>query len=78
MIATQTEMMAIKFADCMARLRNLGLTGEVVVTAGVVMVSTTSKISASGFRKAIKAACAKTGAVFTESRKGGYVFTVAI
>ena len=79
MHTTQAEMFAAKFADCMGRLRALGLKGEVAVTAGVVMVSTTDKISASGFRKAMKTACARTGAVFAETRpaKGAYVFTVA-
>jgi hypothetical protein len=80
MNASATELMAVKFADCMARLKAFGLKGEVSVTAGLVMVATTDKGSAQGFRKAIKTACAKTGAVSTESRpaKGAYVFAIAI
>lgn len=79
MLTTEKELMAVKFADCMSRLRNLGLKGEVAVTAGVVMISTADKISASGFRKAIKTACAKTGAVSVETRPAKtYVFTIAI
>ena len=79
MLTTEKELMAVKFADCMGRLRNLGLKGEVAVTAGVVMISTADKISASGFRKAIKTACAKTGAVSVETRPAKtYVFTIAI
>lgn len=79
MMTNQREMMAVKFADCMARLKSFGLKGEVAVSAGVVMVSTTDKNSASQFRKAIKTACAKTGAVSTEHRpaKGAYVFAIA-
>lgn len=78
MISNKTELFAVKFADCMARLRALGLRGEVAVTAGVVMVSTTDKNSASGFRKAIKTACARTGADWCENRpaRGAYVFTI--
>lgn len=80
MINTTAEMFAVKFADCMARLQALGLKGEVAVSAGIVMVSTTDKGSAQCFRKAIKTACSRTGAVTTETRpaKGAYVFTVAI
>lgn len=79
MNTNQKEIFAVKFADCMARLKALGLKGEVAVTAGVVMVSTTDKGSAQGFRKAIKTACARTGAVSYENRpaKGAYVFTIA-
>ena len=80
MNANSKEMMAVKFADCMARLKALGLKGEVTVTAGVVMVATTDKGSAQCFRKAIKSTVAKLGAVSAETRpaKGAYVFTVAI
>jgi hypothetical protein len=79
MNASNNELFAVKFADCMARLKSFGLKGEVVVTAGVVMVSTTDKGSAQGFRKAIKTACAKSGSVSCETRpaKGAYVFTIA-
>jgi hypothetical protein len=78
MIFSQKELFAVKFADCMARLKSFGLKGEVAVTAGVVMVSTTDKHSAQGFRKAIKTACARTGATYCETRpaKGAYVFTM--
>lgn len=74
------EMMAIRFAECMARLKAFGLKGEVSVTAGVVMVATTDKGSAQCFRKAIKSTVAKLGVVSVESRpsKGAYVFTIAI
>lgn len=73
-----SESFAVRFADCIGRLRAIGLTGEVAVSAGVVMVSTTNKNSAHAFRKAIKTACAKTGAAFVERRpaKGAYVFTI--
>ena len=79
MITNHKELFAVKFEDCMARLKAFGLKGEVAVTAGVVMVSTTDKGSAQGFRKAIKTACARTGADFCENRpaKGAYVFTIA-
>lgn len=79
MISSQKELFAVKFADCMARLKGLGLKGEVAVSSGVVMVSTNDKVSASGFRKAVKAACDKTGAIFCETRpaKGFYVFTIS-
>lgn len=74
------ELMAVRFADCMARLKALGLKGEVTVQAGVVMVATDCKLSASAFRKAIKTACARTGAISTEARpsKTARVFTVVI
>jgi hypothetical protein len=79
MQANQKELFAIKFADCMARLKSLGLVGEIAVNAGVVIVSTSSKGSASCFRKSIKNACKSTGAISTETRpqKGFYVFTIA-
>jgi hypothetical protein len=79
MITSQKELFAVKFADCMARLKAFGLKGDVAVTAGIVMVSTTDKGSAQGFRKAIKTACARTGLVSCETRpaKGAYVFTIA-
>lgn len=79
MLTNPAEMMAVKFADCMGRLRALGLKGEVAVTAGVVMVSTTDKGSAQAFRKAIKTACQRCGVVSVETRpaRGAYVFTVA-
>ena len=74
------ELFAVKFADCIGRLRGLGLKGDVAVSAGVVMISTADKASATGFRKAIKTACARTGAVICETlpAKGAYVFTVAV
>lgn len=74
------EQMAVKFADCMARLKVLGLNGEISVTAGVVMVATADKNSASQFRKAMKKAAANTGAIFVENRpsKESRVFTLAI
>lgn len=80
MLNTQKELFAVKFADCMARLKNLGLKADIAVTAGVVMVSTADKDSASCFRKAIKSACLKTGAVHVEKRprKGFYVFSVTV
>ena len=79
MQVSEREMLAVRFADCMGRLRALGLKGEVAVTAGVVMVTTTDKGSAQVFRKAIKTACTRSGAVSVENRpaKGAYVFTVA-
>lgn len=79
MNASQKEIFAVKFADCMARLKHLGLKGEVAVSAGVVMVSTTDKGSAQVFRKSIKTACARSGSVSCETRpsKGAYVFTMA-
>lgn len=79
MNTNQAEVFSVRFAECIGRLRALGLKGEVAVVAGVVMVSTTDKTSASGFRKAIRTACARTGAVMVENRpaKGSYVFTVA-
>ena len=79
MITTQKEMFAVKFAEAMARLKAIGLRGEVAVTAGVVMVSTTDKGSAQSFRKAIKTACLRTGSEWCEKRpaKGAYVFTIA-
>ena len=80
MMTSPAEALAVKFADCIARLKALGLRGEVAVSAGVVMVSTTDKGSAQGFRKAIKTACQRTGAVCAETRpaRGAYVFTIAI
>lgn len=73
------ELFAIKFADCMHRLKSLGLKGEIAVTPGAVMVSTSDKGSAQCFRKAIKSACARTGTTPIETRpaKGFYVFTIA-
>lgn len=78
MPATASELFAVRFADCMARLKALGLKGEVTVTAGVVMVATTDKWSAQHFRKAIKTAADKAGAVRVENRPapGAWVFTV--
>lgn len=78
MQVSEREMLAVRFADCMGRLRALGLKGEVAVTAGVVMVSTTDKGSAQAFRKAVKTACARCGVVSVENRptKGAYVFTI--
>lgn len=79
MQTNQKELFAVRFADCMGRLRHLGLKGEVTVTAGVVMIATADRISASGYRKAIKTACAKLNAVFTEHRPAKtYVFTIVI
>lgn len=74
------EMMAVRFADCIGSLRAIGLKGEVSVTGGVVMIATNDKYSASGFRKAIKRACEKTGSLFVENRptRGSYVFTIAV
>ena len=78
MNTTATEVFALQFADAMSRLRGLGLKGEVSVAAGVVMIATTDKISASGWRKAIRRACERTGAVSTERRPAGsYVFAIA-
>lgn len=80
MQTNQTEMFAAKFADCMARLKALGLKAEIAVCAGVVVVSTQDKGSASCFRKAIKTASERAGAFFVENRpaKGSYVFTVKV
>lgn len=77
MINSQKEMMAVKFAECMGRLKLLGLKGDVSVTAGVVMIATTCKSSAPVFRKAIKTAC-RSGILHVENRpsKGSYVFTI--
>lgn len=74
------EQMAVQLADCMSRLKALGLKGEVAVTAGVVMVSTTDKNSASQFRKAMKKVAERTGTVFVENRpsKESRVFTLAV
>ena len=76
----QKEQFALQFAECMARLRALGLQAEITVQAGVVMVATHDKINAAHFRKAIKAACKSTGAISIESRPDATtrVFTVAI
>lgn len=76
----EKELFAVKFADAMARLKKLGLEGEVAVSAGVVMVATDCKNSASCFRKAIKTACKNTGAIYTENRPNATkrVFTIVI
>lgn len=78
MPAASAELFAVRFADCMARLKALGLKGEVTVMAGVVMVATTDKWSAQHFRKAIRTACERTGAHRVENRPapGAWVFTV--
>ena len=74
------ELMAVKFADAMARLKAFSLKGDVTVQAGVVMVATTCKWSASHFRKGIKTACKRTGATWVENRpsKEARVFTVIV
>lgn len=74
------ELMAVKFAEAMGRLKALGLKGEITVQPGVVMIATTCKWSASHFRKGIKTACANTGATWVENRpsKEARVFTVVI
>lgn len=70
--------MAERFAAIIERMKGLGLKGEVAVTSGVVMFSTTDKTSASLARKGIKNAAKKSGAVSVETRpaKGAYVFTI--
>lgn len=70
--------MAERFAAIIERMKGLGLKGEVAVTSGVVMFSTTDKASASLARKGIKNAAKKAGAVSVETRpaKGAYVFTI--
>lgn len=74
----QREMFAVQFADCMARLRALGLQAEITVQTGVVMVATHDKTNAARFRKAIKTACRKVGVISTESRPDAVtrVFTI--
>lgn len=75
----QREQFALQFANCMARLRRLGLRAEITVNAGVVMVSTHDKANAAHFRKAIKTACRRTGTISVESRPNATtrVFTIA-
>jgi hypothetical protein len=70
---------ACRFAECMEKLKNLGLKGEVALTGNVIMIST-AKDCASLWRKAIKTACIKTGCERIETRpaKGFYVFTIII
>lgn len=74
------EQFALQFANCMARLRALGLQAEITVQAGVVMVATHDKANAAHFRKAIRAACRKTGAVMVENRPNATarIFTVVV
>ena len=69
---------ACRFAAAMERLKSLGLKGEVALTGGIVMVSTSDKGSAQTFRKAIKTACARCAVdhLETRPRKGFYVFTI--
>lgn len=78
MLNTRREALVLKFADCMNRLRALGLSAEITVTGGVVLVATSDKNNASAFRKAIKTACAKTGAVFVETRPSATARVFAI
>ena len=80
MNTTAREQYALQFANCIARLKALGLKGDVAVNAGVVMVSTSDKGSAQCFRKAIKTSCSNTGAISVETRpsKGAYIFTIAV
>ena len=75
----QREQFALQFADCMARLRALGLQAEITIQAGVVMVVTHDKPNAACFRKAIKTACRKAGVASVETRPDAVtrVFTVA-
>lgn len=70
---------ACRFAECMEKLKRLGLKGEVALTGNVIMVSS-AKDCASLWRKAIKTACIKTGCERIETRpaKGFYVFTIII
>jgi len=74
----QREMLAVQFADCMARLRALGLQAEITVQAGVVMVATHDKANAAHFRKAIKQATKRLGVISTETRPNATtrVFTI--
>ncbi len=71
---------AARFAVAMDKLRNFGLKGEVAVSGGIVVISTTDKPSSKTYRAAIKRACAKTGAVSVETRpsKASWVFTIAV
>lgn len=77
---SQKEIFAIRFADCMARLKLLGLKGDICVNASSVVISTSDSVSAKGFRKALKTACARTDSTWCETRpnKGSYVFAVAV
>ena len=70
---------ACRFAECMQRLKNLGLKGEIALTGNVIMISS-FKDCASQWRKAIKTACDKTNTKRIETRpsKGFYVFTIII
>lgn len=72
------EQFALQFANCMARLRALGLQAEITVQAGVVMVATHDKANAAHFRKAIKQAAQKLGVISTETRPNATtrVFTI--
>ncbi|MFZ6767778.1 hypothetical protein ACO0LM_11910 [Undibacterium sp. Di26W] len=78
MQTNKSEMQAVQFADCMARLKRIGLHCDVGVAAGVVMISTDSRIDASTIRKAVKQAAPAMGAIHVENRprKGFYVFTI--
>jgi ferric-dicitrate binding protein FerR (iron transport regulator) len=73
------EYRALILSEAVGRLKALGVTFDVAVTAGVVMVSSGCKYSAKTLRKAIKTACARLDAVSVETRpaKGFYVFTIA-
>ncbi len=70
--------LALRFSAVMEKMKVLGLKGEVAVSAGIVMFSTTDKSSAQQARKAIKVVCKKANVVSTETRpvKGAYVFTI--
>ena len=72
------EQFALQFANCMARLRALGLQAEITVQAGVVMVATHDKANAAHFRKAIKQATKRLGVISTETRPNATtrVFTI--
>lgn len=80
MQTSHKEIFAIKFADCMTRLKNLGLVCEVAVIAGVVMISTQCAHSAKTIRRSSKMAANKCDAITCENRpsKGFYVFTIKV
>lgn len=80
MQTSQKELFAIQFAECMNKLKRLGLICDVAVNAGIVLISTKCKHSASTIRKSSKMAANKCGAITCENRlsKGFYVFTIKV
>lgn len=73
------ELLALRFADCMGRLKHFGVICDVAVVAGAVIVATSDKGSAKTLRKAIKTAAGKCGANHCENRpRGRWIFTVTV